>query len=123
VNNFQALVEAAAAAPKQTAKGNTDGDPLLEDFVLWLQTEDPAGVKTENTARSYKSYMVQADKLFGQGKVWADLSTDQRSGVKAFGRYIAQVNEAAALLESTDEDTITDADEILLEGLAAEDQD
>lgn len=62
---------------------------ILGEFAEWLQTSDPAGTKTEATARAYKAYVASALAAMDAGKSWDDLSTDVRSGVKAFRRFVA----------------------------------
>lgn len=61
---------------------------ILTEFEAWLQTSDPVGVKTQSTARAYKCYVAGAIAGKAAGKVWADHSTDVRSGVKAFQRFV-----------------------------------
>ena len=118
MNNFQALLDAAKDAPKVASKKATAEDTELEAFVSWLETSDPAGVKTHNTARSYKSYVIKATEVLASGGTWDDLDTNQRSGAKAFARYTA-----ATATEAAGEDVLDDPDEELLRGLAAEGQD
>jgi hypothetical protein len=78
-------------APTGTFEGqlSAEENAQLDAFVAWLRTEDPKGTKTENTSNSYKSYVAQALVHFKAGGTRADLSTDVRSGVNAFARFLA----------------------------------
>lgn len=53
----------------------------LDAFVEWLVRVDG---KTQNTANSYRSYCAKA--LFLETS-WKDLTSDQRSGIRALARF------------------------------------
>jgi hypothetical protein len=56
-------------------------EATLDEFVEWLVTVDG---KTRNTANSYRSYVAKALYLETS---WKDLTSDQRSGVRALARF------------------------------------
>jgi hypothetical protein len=78
------------------AKLDEDTREALEAFKAWLTSDDG---KSEATARAYKTYVAQAIVHFKDGGDWDGLSTDQRSGVRAFGRY----SETLSAAEDADE--------------------
>lgn len=64
---------------------------VLEDFEKWLTETDG---KSESTAKAYKGYVAQAIVALADSKTWDELSTDVRSGVRAFVRYQGATSEA-----------------------------
>ena len=91
---MRAMAEAFATrsgATTGTYESQLSADQVetLDQFVAWLKDEDPTGTKTDNTANSYRSYVAQALVHFKAGGVRKDLSTDVRSGVNAFARFLA----------------------------------
>ena len=97
-DTLQAMVQAFSSpgkAPTGSFEARLSAEEIetLDRFVVWLREADPKGLKTENTSNSYRSYVAQALVHFKDGGRREDLSTDIRSGVNAFSRFLA---EAAA---------------------------
>jgi hypothetical protein len=94
VNPLRDMAQAFSSpskAPTGTfeAQLSAEENKALDEFVEWLRTSDPKGQKTENTSNSYKSYVAQALVHFKAGGTREQLSTDVRSGVNAFARFLA----------------------------------
>jgi hypothetical protein len=75
--------------PAQSRAGTSfplpqDVEETLDAFVRWLREVDG---KTENTSNSYRSYVAKALFL---GTEWKDLTSDQRSAVRALERFNSQ---------------------------------
>lgn len=79
---------ALAESPKARSKTKFHTDPeteiALDTFVEWLQSVES---KTRATAQSYRSYVAKA---LCEGSDWDDMTSDMRSGVRAFARFSEQ---------------------------------
>lgn len=61
----------------------------LEAFHEWLKKPEPEGDgKAESTAGAYKGYVAQALVRIDKGEGWKAFSTDIRSAVNAFKRFL-----------------------------------
>ena len=85
-NTFEDLFARAESSAKGVGKYeamlSAELQELLGEFVEWLEESDD---KTTNTAQSYKSYVSKALALPEE-----KLTSDQRSGVRAFRRFLDQ---------------------------------
>jgi hypothetical protein len=86
MRDIKALI-ALADSPKARSKTKFHTDPEterdLDEFVLWLQREEN---KTRATSQSYRSYVAKA---LVEDPEWEDMTSDMRSGVRAFARFDA----------------------------------
>lgn len=81
---FNDLFERAESTAKRTgeydAKLSPETRALLDEFVKWLRTDDD---KSDATSRSYRTYVSKA-----MAQPEAKLTSDQRSGIRAFERFL-----------------------------------
>lgn len=83
---FEEIHTLTAQIPSHSKSGTSfpltqELEQHLDEFVTWLREVDG---KTENTSNSYRSYVAKA--LFLETP-WKDLTSDQRSGIRALARF------------------------------------
>jgi hypothetical protein len=77
----------------------------LEAFHAWLVLPEPDGDgKKESTAGAYKGYVAQALVRVDKGEGWSALSTDIRSAVNAFKRFLKTRGVDVTVTDDEDED-------------------
>ncbi len=59
---------------------------VLEEFEVWLRTEDPNGNKSESTARAYKGYVAKAIVELTNDPDF-ELNSDVKSAINALHRF------------------------------------
>jgi hypothetical protein len=83
----------------------------LEAFHEWLKKPEPEGDgKAESTAGAYKGYVAQALVKVAEGATWGQLSTDIRSAVNAFKRFLKTRGVDVTITDDEDEDEAPEAE-------------
>ncbi len=81
INNLIAEASQASSLSSREASLDKSTRDQLDAFVIFLMSVEN---KTENTARSYRSYIVTA---LTNDKTFAEQTSDVRSAIKALARF------------------------------------
>jgi len=89
IQNLIAMADSPKARSKTKFHTDSETERKLDEFVEWLQRVEG---KTRATSQSYRSYVAKA---LCEEPEWDEMTSDMRSGVRAFARF----SEATTVIE------------------------